>query len=87
MPTFFNPILQQIIDCLTDRDMTRDELLEVIDLPRTTLYDYLQLLESAGKIESESEFYRETFVRKKGRPRVFFKLKRDEHVNKTKKNN
>lgn len=56
--------------------MTRDELLEKLNRPRTTIYDNLKRMAERGIVESEPEDQDAMFkeYNKRGRPKVFWYL-------------
>ena len=63
---------QNILEHLKLRPHTRAELVEALDLPRTTIYDpHLKRLMSEGLVE-----YEERKTGRQGPPRRYFKLKR-----------
>jgi len=61
-------IEEKIINVLIEKGpLTRSEICRLLDLPRTTVYDYLMRLSLKGKVTRFEEL-RKT----KGRPRVFW---------------
>ena len=56
--------------------MTRDELLEKLNKPRTTIYDNLKRMTERGIVENESEEQYAMFkeYNKRGRPKVYWRL-------------
>lgn len=63
---------QQILELLQEKDRNRGEICEILNLPRTTVYDILKDLEYHGYVER----YLEPGIRRiRGRRKVFWRLK------------
>ncbi len=70
----FSPLQKELVDLLEKNGpMTRAELVNNLNSPRTTIYDNLMRLSNYNMIK---KFSRPTNSR--GRPLVFFKLQPDE---------
>lgn len=76
----FSPIQKNLLDALKKQGaMTRDDIMEVLDYPRTTVFNNLtklQILEKIGKASYHPGG--------RGRPLVYFFLEEDRHMYMTK---
>ena len=59
-------------EILKGRALTRDQMVTILDIPRTTIYDGLKKLIVRGLVIKYPEFKPE---RSKGRPKILFALK------------
>ncbi len=67
---FLSPIQYKILEVLWEHeDLTRADLVKLLNTPRTTVYDNLVKLEKMGFIKN---FTRDTGI--KGRPKVYWAL-------------
>ena len=66
---------EQIIDALTEKPMVRDDLVERVGVPRTTIYDELKKLMLAGRVY---HYQLSAATKQRGRPKVIFSLTGDE---------
>ena len=70
-----NAVGERIIDALTEKPMVRDDLVEKVGVPRTTVYDELKKLMLAGRVY---RYQVSAATRQRGRPKVMFSLTGDE---------
>jgi predicted ArsR family transcriptional regulator len=69
--TSISAIEEKLLGVLKAGPLTRDQLVQQLHVPRTTIYDGLKLLIAAGEVEKYPVF---TENQGRGRPRMFFAL-------------
>ncbi|MHA1341242.1 MAG: helix-turn-helix domain-containing protein [Promethearchaeota archaeon] len=69
----FRPIQEKLIETLKKNGpLNRDQLVSILNIPRTTIYDNISEL---IRLNIVKKFTRQ--INSRGRPKVFFKLKEE----------
>jgi predicted ArsR family transcriptional regulator len=65
-----NPNCDRVKEVLRQKDMTREELMQVLDMRRTTVFNCLKFMKDAGEVHE----YSKKVTVGPGRPNTFWKV-------------
>ena len=64
-----SPLEQELLEVLSEKPMTRGAIVQILERPRTTVYDNLKRLQNKDLV-----FKWTKYTNTRGRPEVFFNL-------------